>query len=591
MERLFIECSIRAALIAAGTAVIVRLLHVRTASARHAAWMGVLVAMLLLPAWTILGPRAELRVLPARSERPVQIMTAQSITAQIITEKPPAFAAGKEIPRDVSPPVPSGWSWDALLFGVYLAGAGALLLRLAVGTIRARRLTESACAAPITVGLLRPRIILPECSQHWTPAQLDAVLAHERAHVRRRDPLVQWLALLNQAVFWFHPLAWWLERKLMSLAEEACDGAVLELGHDPGEYAEALLDMGRSVKKAGRRVAALGMAMPGSDLPHRVKLIFDGPRWPRISRIRMVCVLAAWSTAAALFGAGTLERIPAAITLPLPPVASPAPPNIELAQTKAPSPPAAPPAAPEPKLEFEAASVKQEGLGGFMRGVTGGPETSNPEHIAYHMLMQGLLREAYGVDFDQISGPDWLATDRFAIEAKVPLGATKAQVKIMLQNLLVERFELNLHWISEDFPQYELTIAKGGPKFQESAGPRPGEPIGGMAEGIMRQTLRDCPMPGLVFELGARLGTITGPNTYEPGRIVDHTGLKGKYDFTLEYALGPGYVLGGALTADPGAHPNLFEALEEQLGLKLERTEASLQVLVIDHANRISADN
>jgi uncharacterized protein (TIGR03435 family) len=112
-----------------------------------------------------------------------------------------------------------------------------------------------------------------------------------------------------------------------------------------------------------------------------------------------------------------------------------------------------------------------------------------------------------------------------------------------------------------------------------------------MVEGIMRQTLRDCPMPLLVFELGARLGTRTGPNTYEPGRIVDRTGLTGKYDFSLEYVLGPGYVLGGALTADPSAHPNLFEALEEQLGLKLERTEAQLQVLVVDHANRIPIEN
>jgi uncharacterized protein (TIGR03435 family) len=581
MERLFIECSIRAMLIAVGTAAILGLLRVRPAAARHAAWTGVLAAMLLLPAWSAWGPRAGLALLPARSERPAVVMTAET----------PAFAKA-EIPRVVSPKAPlPGWSWDAILFGVYLAGAGALLLRLVVGTIRARRLTESACAAPITVGLLRPRVILPECSKQWTAVQLDAVLAHERAHVRRRDPLVQWLALLNRAVFWFHPLAWWLERRLTSLAEEACDGVVLELGHDPGEYAEALLDMGRSVKEAGNRVAALGMSMPGRGLPHRVRLIFDGPRLPRISRTRIVAVAAACSTAAALFGAGTLERIPAAIALPLPLAAAPAPPELVLAQAKSSSLPTAPSAALEPKLEFEVASVQQEGPGPFRRGVTGGPETSDPEWITYHLLMQGLLREAYGVDFDRISGPDWFATDRFAIEAKVPPGATKEQVQIMLQNLLVARFGLAFHWTSQDFPYYELTIAKGGPKFKESAGPRAGEPVGGMSEGIMRETLRDCPMPELVFELGARLGTITGPNTYEPGRIVDHTGLTGKYDFTLEYALGPGYVLGGALTADPGAGPSLFEALEQQAGLKLEETKAQLQVLVIDRANRIPEDN
>src|SRR6476660_5325341 len=100
------------------------------------------------------------------------------------------------------------------LLGVYLLGASALLLRLAIGTVRANRLTSASCVVPVTVGLLRPRVILPDSSRGWPQAQLDAVLAHEGEHLRRRDPLFQWLALLNRALFWFHPLAWWLERKL-----------------------------------------------------------------------------------------------------------------------------------------------------------------------------------------------------------------------------------------------------------------------------------------------------------------------------------------------------------------------------------------
>jgi beta-lactamase regulating signal transducer with metallopeptidase domain len=88
-------------------------------------------------------------------------------------------------------------------------------------------------------------VVLPENWSQWPAAQLDAVLAHEHEHARRRDPLFQWLALLNRAVFWFHPLAWWLERRIAALAEEACDAVVLARGHDPRDYSEYLIDITR----------------------------------------------------------------------------------------------------------------------------------------------------------------------------------------------------------------------------------------------------------------------------------------------------------------------------------------------------------
>ena len=194
---------------------------------------------------------------------------------------------------------------QAVLLGVYLLGLCLLLFRLAIGTVRARRLvrdavlqdgmrTSSLCAAPVTVGFLHPTVILPDHWRQWPQAQLDAVLTHEREHARRRDSLVQWLALLNRALFWFHPVAWWLERHLSALAEEACDNVVLARGHDPREYSEYLIDMARSVTRSGARLNVAGMAMPGSFLPRRIRQIskaaqchaFHARGWRALRRLR-----------------------------------------------------------------------------------------------------------------------------------------------------------------------------------------------------------------------------------------------------------------------------------------------------------------
>jgi TonB family protein len=204
------------------------------------------------------------------------------------------------------------------LAAAYLLGFCFLLARLAIGTVRAHRLvrraanregrlTSDACAAPVTVGWLNPTVILPEHWPRWPQAQLNAVLTHEDEHARRRDPLVQWLALLNRAVFWFHPLAWWLERRLSALAEEACDAAVLARGHDPFQYSEYLLEMARVVRQTGARVNVVGMAMPGAFLPQRIRRILEGGPAQRISRVRIVCVAVACAVVSTVFTAGAVD--------------------------------------------------------------------------------------------------------------------------------------------------------------------------------------------------------------------------------------------------------------------------------------------
>ena len=306
MPLLPIELAIKAVLIAVSTAGVLRILNVRTAAARHAAWAGVVVAMLLLPVWTVWGPKLAWHWLPPLPERAATYVIAGADTLA------PAMAS-PEAPRHPS------WNWTACLIGIYLIGVAVFLVRLALGTLQAQllvrrafrsggRLFSGVCGAPVTVGWLHPLVVLPESWSRWPAAQLDAVLTHEREHARRRDPLFQWLALLNRAVFWFHPLAWWLERRMAALAEEACDAVVLAHGHDPRDYSRYLIDMARSVSTSGARIQVWGMAMPGGFLEERIRRILEGGPIPRLSRARLVCACLACAATSAAFATSTLDH-------------------------------------------------------------------------------------------------------------------------------------------------------------------------------------------------------------------------------------------------------------------------------------------
>ena len=95
---------------------------------------------------------------------------------------------------------------------------------------------------PGVVGILRPVLLLPEgLVDRLTRGQLDAILAHERAHVRAHDNLVAVVHMAVEAIFWFHPLVWWIERRMIDERERACDEAVVRAGKRPADYAEGIL--------------------------------------------------------------------------------------------------------------------------------------------------------------------------------------------------------------------------------------------------------------------------------------------------------------------------------------------------------------
>ncbi len=301
MERLFLEFAVRAALLVGGTAIVLYFTRVKAAAAKHFVWTGVVALMLVLPLWTTWGPKASLRLLP-----PIA----------------PVSASGSMVPVGSIPTVRQSRrlfsTGQAVLLSVYLLGLSLLLSRLAIGTLRSRRLVRDAvldgsvrispsCAAPVTVGFFHPVVILPEHWRDWQQAQLEAVFAHEGEHARRRDSFVQWLALLNRALFWFHPAAWWLERTLSALAEETCDNAVLARGHNPRNYAELLIDMARSVERSGARLNVAGMTMPGGLLPQRIRRIMEG-HVTYISRPHMTCVALLCALTCTAFATGTLDH-------------------------------------------------------------------------------------------------------------------------------------------------------------------------------------------------------------------------------------------------------------------------------------------
>jgi len=269
------------------------------------------------------------------------------------------------------------------------------------------------------------------------------------------------------------------------------------------------------------------------------------------------------------------------------------------------------------KPEFEVASVKRlpQDAGQPKRLVGAG--RSDPGRVSYPgATLRSVLSRAYGVHPDQVFGPDWISTETYSIEAKVPAGATAGLVNLMLQNLLAERFKLTLHHEMRNIERYELSVASGGPKLQAPAAAAPAaaaNPTPGDATGPVPTDKDGCPIlpPGqhaTVTTLGnVRCGSFRMASVSDlveslrlfqglddkaggPANVVDRTGIDGQFDFTLRFAKAP---LPGAEgeASDPTGSPFLAAALEKQLGLKLVKKKGPLEVLVIDHADRVPTEN
>ena len=252
-------------------------------------------------------------------------------------------------------------------------------------------------------------------------------------------------------------------------------------------------------------------------------------------------------------------------------------------------------------------------IGPFNRG------GHDPGRITWtNLWLRRLIQVAYDFPLNRISGPDRLDTEKYDIVATIPRGASETDFKQMLQNLLAERFQLAVHRETRERSGYALVVAKNGLKIRESANgvptantpsaggpgsnplmivdasgypaPRPGNPIylpgSGFeatirANGRFRATVLHHTMAGIAAFLANALGS----------PVADGTGLTGTYDLHLEYVPRPS---GTAPPDPPGAAdpgPDLLDAVEQQLGLKLVSQKVPVEFLVVDHAGKVPTEN
>ena len=289
------EAAARITVLAFGVVVVLRALNIRSPRVAHRVWTAVVVVMLLLPVFVAWGPEFAVPLLSSDAASTLRLPAADRVAAAASNEIP------IESPFDADR-APRRITWATAAGAVYVVGVGFFLLRLALGVRRARaikrgavrvsgRLTHSACVTPITVGIVAPAVILPPDWPNWDETELSAVLMHEEEHARARDPLFGFVALLNRAVFWFHPLAWWLVREIGRLSEGACDAVVISRGHDSHAYSTCLLRFARRVADAGRRIGPMATAMPGSGLQDRLQML-SHPQPVRASIFRLAVAVA-----------------------------------------------------------------------------------------------------------------------------------------------------------------------------------------------------------------------------------------------------------------------------------------------------------
>ena len=425
---------------------------------------------------------------------------------------------------------------------------------------KVRLVVSGVLQAPAAAGWFRPVIFVPAGVFAGVPAaQIEALLLHELAHIRRHDYIVEVLQHMLEAVLFYHPAVWWISGHMRAEREFCCDDLVVTVTGDAVLYARAL-----AAFDAARSVQSPAVASNGGSLTGRIaRLLGQAPPatrssgWPAIACL----VLAA--------GAWTV-----------------------FAQTAL-------------RPAFEVASVKPS----FSNGIQN--VRAQPGGLTADASLKIMLQYAYGVQGYQIAGgPDFVQSARYRIDAKADGNPHRDQIFAMLRTLLEDRFQLKIHHETKELPVYALAAAKGGLKLPA---PRPGVCDDSATEAGADWAGGRMAMPGELPAPNPRCGSavvslapsgaqLTGDKIAMPElvrllslilghTVIDRTAFHGIFDLRVQFL--PDETTESMPPPPPDSGmtgASIIQALRDRLGLQLEPARGPVDVVVIDHAERPTAN-
>jgi len=526
---------------------------------------------------------------------------AQTMATPVLVIEQIAQPFPETVPLVQSTPDRTDWIPFALL-SVWLCGFAAIALIRCRGWLRIRAAVRSskpvrhafACRLqvrsspgllePGVVGLWNPILLLPAgIEKHLTPSQLEAVLAHELCHVRRRDNLFASIHMIVEAVFWFHPLVWWIGSRLVEERERACDEEVLSLGNEPRVYAEGILNVCKLYVESPLTCMS---GVTGADIKKRIEAIMINSRTLNLNFAKKATLAVAGLVAVALpivVGLTHAQAIPAQAT-----------------------------AAP---LRFEVATVKPT--------ITWKPAVTFPSPGRFSLggdSLKALIRYAYdaglGSNKEVTGGPGWIDKDFYNVEAKAEGSPTVADYQLMLRTLLAERFALKVHTVPKTVDVYALVLARSDGKLGPGVQPFPGQcgalrmPSSTAPKQLAPKqpagdppyrplTAATVPPLGCNISFGGRggirlegapmafLARMLSTQSAILGRpVVDRTGLTDRYNIQVALEFPPLARPNGENQPADVFAPSLFAALQNQLGVKLESSKGTVENIVVDSAER-----
>jgi uncharacterized protein (TIGR03435 family) len=612
-----------------------RLLRSASSQTRYVVGCAALAAMLASPIITV-------RLITASEPTATAIEASRSAPAANVAAATSALRAFVVPATDTLERRSQHTGFDAFLpvaVTMWLVGVAFLLVRLAGGWWHVRRLHRTSLAmtasrwqaaseriashlhlgcgvhvvdsplvdTPAAIGWLRPVIVLPIAAlANLAPAQVNAILAHELAHIRRHDFIVNLLQTVAETLLFYHPAVWWVSARIRTEREHCCDEVAVEVCGDAAGYAAALAEL--ETWRTGRTTLAL--AATGGSLLERVRRLLgvssdDAPR--SFSGMTMAAALVVLFLVVV-----RVQYLPAAQPPPTGADAGnrrgfgPRDLNKFLGFELLPGPPHYPTDDPRGAVAWQVAIEHPSGRMAF-HGFTG----------------RGLIRYAYDLrDSPVVDGPSWIDTQSFELTATTEVALTEDETRAALRRFLEDRFKLVAHHATRDFPVYALvkTNVAGapGPNLRRST-----------SDCDDAEALRAASAAGAALRGSNTRSDIAGPFRRRSGsllfcgvensihglladkvtmaelargmkqhlspmvnrEIVDRTGLAGTFDVTLNLGLLPAAAVltrhpaAGLLLEPLGVH-SIFTALPVQLGLRLDDATATYDVLVIDHAEK-----